>query len=102
MAGSSFSLHCRAAGQPAPAVSWIKGGDTILSDSDGSRIQVLESSTTENSLVIVNSTLVISNLMLTDEDTYTCRATNEFGTDNQIVSEIIVQGIAECILQYSQ
>lgn len=64
LVGHKLNLTCSVAGDPFPTVAWLKDNSTIPS-----RIQ----------LSPWNRSLVISNVGINDEGTYTCQAENRAG-----------------------
>ncbi|XP_065913065.1 hemicentin-1-like isoform X2 [Dysidea avara] len=72
------NFTCQATGEPVPTISWHFNGVMIdVSDSSKYRIESrpINTTTTENTLTVYNATEV-------DVGTYTCDATNMFGSDS--------------------
>ncbi|XP_076455700.1 contactin-like isoform X2 [Babylonia areolata] len=70
-AGGTVTILCSPEAAPTPAITWLRNGSPVGSPEEGSRIRVL-----------ANGNVVISQLVTSDEGTYTCRAENSYGTDS--------------------
>ena len=73
-AGDTTTMTCISTGFPAPFIYWMKNGINIT-DSDRVSIGVTEE-VLENDTFVVTSNLMISGLVLSDTDMYSCAATN--------------------------
>lgn len=69
--GHPVELPCMVTGVPQPTLAWTKDGKTFSASADGS--------------------LVLRDVGLDDEGTYTCTATNTAGRDEARV-QVLVQG----------
>ena len=76
--GSSVTATCYVTGLPAPTVYWYKDGAILSIASNG--ISIVSTNNSMN----VTSVLTVSNLMISNEGTYSCIGTNTFfnGTDS--------------------
>ncbi|KAK3606619.1 hypothetical protein CHS0354_011746 [Potamilus streckersoni] len=81
--GSKATLLCIFSGNPIPDVEWLKG-DVRLPDISHPRYKIDPEDATGRKLII-------SKLQVKDEGVYTCRATNELGTNDGFV-EVKVKG----------
>ena len=75
MVGESVTFTCNATGVPLPNITWSnESGDSIAATSD---------MMTDNGTMRV-SELELLDLEVDDFQTYTCNATNQFGSDTEI------------------
>lgn len=79
--GNTLILTCVGSGVPSPVVTWLKGGENVLTALDGSRVSVNSSDIEEGGVTFVQTTLEICSLELTDAGMYSCVATNDNGTE---------------------
>ena len=77
LVGHKLNLTCSVAGDPFPTVAWLKDNSTIPS-----RIQ----------LSSWNRSLVISDVQINDEGTYTCQAENRAGSTSS-TAQVEVKGL---------
>ena len=68
----SLTLTCSATGKPTPSILWLRDGVTIGRSSG--RTITSRNSTTGSGKLLTTSTLMVSQVMLADKGTYTCRA----------------------------
>ncbi|XP_064457274.1 hemicentin-1-like isoform X2 [Ornithodoros turicata] len=73
--GAQATLHCSAEGNPPAHISWSREGDQVVS----SRAEVQPS-----------GDLVLMSLQAEDTGTYTCTAKNSAGTDEKLVSLVVL------------
>jgi len=78
--GTEVTLTCEAQGSPTPSIVWLKDGRALPSDS---RIRHHEN--------LYESTIYISDVRITDNGVYECKAINENG-DDSIFIKISVYG----------
>ena len=72
------NFTCQATGEPVPSISWYFNGTMInVSDTSKYRIEsrLINITTTENTLTVYSATE-------DDVGTYTCNATNAYGSDS--------------------
>lgn len=74
--GHPIELPCNAHGVPEPSISWVKDGAALLDESD---------------YRISDGSLILSQVGLIDEGTYTCMASNIAGQDETNI-QLQVQG----------
>uniref|UniRef100_A0A0K0E047 Hemicentin-1 n=1 Tax=Strongyloides stercoralis TaxID=6248 RepID=A0A0K0E047_STRER len=81
-------LPCRAIGHPKPTVKWLKNGINInsLPEEERSRFSIMG-----------DNSLQINSVDITDETSFTCVATNNFGSSD-IKTELIVTGLEAPVL----
>jgi len=80
--GQPLILHCQFHGVPAPAVDWLKNGETIEADQQPSRVYistVYHTSTDDTDVSVVTSELLLEQTSLRDAGMYQCRATSAAG-----------------------
>lgn len=68
----SLTLQCSATGKPVPSILWLRDG-VVIGGSSGRTI-TSRNSTTGSGKLLATSTLRVSQVILADEGTYTCRA----------------------------
>ena len=72
--GSSVSIVCKVDGVPSPRVIWLKNGKKVnIEEDDGLTVEETEKA----------SVLTITRAEKEDSGTYTCNATNIFGSTNE-------------------
>ena len=79
------TITCMAVGNLPIDVTWFNGSRQMT---DNSRVSITDNIETEH--FRVNSTLVVKSLVLQDTKQYSCRASNQFGSDRktfQIVAQ---------------
>ena len=69
---------CVASGDPAPSISWSRGGAPL---SNGTRFSIYEELVTVNGVTFVESILVICSVEQGDAAQYSCVASNSIGSD---------------------
>ena len=69
--GNTASVQCTVFGVPTPDISWEMNGSPL---EDGGRVDISEETVYENTTI--SSTLLISNVTLSDNGQYTCVADN--------------------------
>ena len=79
IAGNSTNFYCVVSGDPAPTISWTKGGFSI-NQSNNSRISFSEN----------KELLTITNLNRQDSGEYQCVANNSLGTGSSNVATLNV------------
>ena len=82
IAGSSAVLDCTSIGNPAPTITWTMNSAPVISAGE-SRIQQAP-----------NNSLLISEVLVSDEGSYLCQATNTAGTESATI-ELVVYGERE-------
>jgi len=73
------SFTCRATGKPVPNITWYFNG-VVIEESDANKYKITRSIMT----TLIESTLRVFNVTLSDIGTYVCNATNELGSDISI------------------
>ena len=73
-AGGNISISCNASGIPLPTFQWYKNNQLITTYDTVSTFTTIHFQTAIDSLV--ESTLMFSGLVLSDDDDYFCQATN--------------------------
>ncbi|XP_064206643.1 matrix-remodeling-associated protein 5-like [Anguilla rostrata] len=76
---TDVSLPCEWSGVPRPTLSWTRGASIEASTKNGERFKVLS-----------NGTLVIKNVQLQDKGQYICTAKNAFGSDQQVITLLVI------------
>ena len=82
--GNTVSVQCTAFGVPAPDISWEVNGSPLVG---GGRVTISEEAVSENT---VSSTLLISNVALSDSGQYTCVADNGVISSASMSLQLIV------------
>ncbi|XP_069480693.1 immunoglobulin superfamily containing leucine-rich repeat protein 2-like [Ambystoma mexicanum] len=98
--GLMLLLHCNATGSPQPAIKWKiqtykKDAEVIEPNLESERNDLplqLGKPTKDRFLAYRNGTLVIPHLSKREEGTYTCRATNELGSNQTSVNVAVAGG----------
>ena len=87
LVGETVKFFCKAKGSPEPKLTWFKDDKPILRG-ENSRCAI-----TNNNLISGDSrsSLVIVDVTLEDDGTYSCEAVNEAGTD-RCKAELFVDG----------
>lgn len=89
--GDPFTVHCRAKGIPVPTVEWFKDATPINSSGDKINVTAMVEVPNE-SVVTLTSTLRIAAVGIEDGGHYLCLATNDFGSQVQIIAHLTVLG----------
>ena len=84
--GNMAEIQCTAFGVPAPNISWEMGGSVLTSSG---HVTITEGGSSGNTS---SSVLLISNVSLSDNGTYTCVAENGVVSSDTMTLELIVLG----------
>ena len=76
--GNTVFLTCAAYGSPQPDIAWFRGGENVT---NSSRANIYLSYQEEGGVLFSVSILEICGVAVEDAGTYSCRASNENGTD---------------------
>ena len=89
VAGGNVSLYCSVMANPLPpVVSWLTGNGINVTNSSTSDLVIPK---------IINSTLVLENLKLTDEQNYTCYVEQVIpSNNNRTIIETQTQLLIAC------
>ena len=75
--GSNITLTCTSSGSPPDTFTWMKDGVPLLTQSTN-----ITTVTYTNTMAVFSSSYTISNVSVSDNETYTCTVTNPIGSDN--------------------
>ena len=84
--GNTAEIQCIAFGVPAPNISWEMGGSVLTSSG---HVIITEGDSSSNTS---SSVLLISNVSLLDNGTYTCVAENGVVSSDSMTLELTVLG----------
>ena len=79
--GDAVMLSCTFSGYPIPTINWRRDGSVIP---PSSRIAILSSNTSGNLGNLVHSSIIITDLRLSDSGTYTCLSFNHLVSTQQL------------------
>ena len=82
-AGGNISLSCNASGIPLPTFKWFKNGVLLNATNRVSFFDMIHFESAIDSLV--ESTIVLTNLILSDDDDYHCEASNPGAHDTVFI-----------------
>ena len=82
-AGGNISLSCNASGIPLPTFKWFKNGVLLNATNRVSFFDMIHFESAIDSLV--ESTIVLTNLILSDDDDYHCEASNPGAYDTVFI-----------------
>lgn len=82
--GDPLQLECKGYGFPIPVVEWTTKGNVLVPD--GARITLKDTPAQQESSVMVNGTIRITNMDFEDAGDYECVATNAHGMKNATIS----------------
>lgn len=82
--GDPLQLECKGYGYPIPVVEWTTKGNVLVPD--GARITLKDTAAQQESSVMVNGTIRITNMDFEDAGDYECVATNIYGMSNATIS----------------
>ena len=71
--GSTATFHCSSSGDPTPLITWYNEDGVNLTTLTDSRVEVM------------GGTLVITNIIESDSQLYTCTASNIVGSNSSTV-----------------
>ena len=74
--GSGVTLTCTSSGSPPDTFTWMKDGVPVTQSTD------IITVTYTNTMAVFSSSYTISNVIVSDNGTYTCTVTNPIGSDN--------------------
>ena len=76
--GNTVLLTCAAYGSPQPDIAWFRGGENVT---NSTRVKVYPSYLEEGGVLFSLSILEICGVAVEDAGAYSCRASNDNGTD---------------------
>jgi hypothetical protein len=79
-----LQLECKGYGYPIPVVEWSTKGNLLVPD--GVRVTLKDTTAQQESSVMVNGTIRITDMTFDDAGDYECVATNEYGSGNATIS----------------
>lgn len=80
--GGNLTLHCNPEAAPQPVLEWSRNGQSLISGAGGAGVEVL-----------IDGTLVVSGLTLSDQGRYECIATNLLGEARASTEVVIATGL---------
>ena len=87
-AGDSTILTCISTGYPAPAISWLINDTLVVLDDNNGKMNIISNTIEEGDGVYhVNSSLLITGLVINDTNVYSCVATNTLASLQTVTSD---------------
>ena len=82
--GDPLTLSCTSQGSPPDTFTWMKDGVSLA---QSTRITAVTYTSTS---AVFRADYVIDNIIESDSGTYTCTVTNPIGSDNAIITVVVI------------